>query len=117
MNDEEMQQKMEFIINQQAQFAVDIQQLRESQSKLTDAVIGVVGVVGKLAEQVEEIAEAQKRTDEKFIELAESQKRTDAKLAETDERLNIFINAVERYISERRNGPQPKQDPNTASDS
>jgi ABC-type transporter Mla subunit MlaD len=107
MSEEEMQQKMEFIINQQAQFTVDIQQLRESQGKLTDAVIGVVGVVGKLAERVdglvghvEEIAEAQKRTDTQIAE-------TNAQLSETNERLNIFINVVERYINEGRNGRAP----------
>jgi hypothetical protein len=110
MNEEEMQKKMEFIVNQQAQFTVDIQQLRESQGKLTDAVIGVVGIVGKLAERVdglagrmEEIAEAQKHTDATLAELAEAQ-------AETDERLNVFINVVERYISEGRNGRAPNGD-------
>lgn len=108
MSEEEMQEKMEFIVNQQAQFAADIQILQESQSELTkkyhqltDAVITVVGVVGKLAETQErtarEMAEAQKRTDAKFAELA-------AAHAETGERLNIFISVVERYISERRNG-------------
>lgn len=103
MSEEEMQKKMEFIVNQQAQFAVDIQQLGESQGKLTDAVIGVVGVVGKLAERVEEIAEAQKRTDAQLAE-------TNAQLAETNGRLNIFINVVERYISEGRNGRAPNGD-------
>ena len=104
MSEEEMRRKMEFIVEQQAQFAVDIRQLRESQSELTqkhglltDALTTIVGVVGKLAERVEEIAEAQKQTDARLSRLAEAQ-------AETNERLNIFINVVERYISERRNG-------------
>ncbi len=108
MSEEEMQRKMEFIVNQQAQFAADIQQLQESHSRLTDAMTTVVGLVGKIAEaqdrmaqeqerMAKEMAESQKRTDEKFAELATAQ-------AETDERLNIFINVVERYINERRNG-------------
>ena len=46
----------------------------------------------------------QAQADARLAELAEQQKRTDAVLAETGERLNIFINVVERYISERRNG-------------
>jgi peptidoglycan hydrolase CwlO-like protein len=108
MGEEEMQRKMELIVNQQAQFAADIQQLREAQnelttkhSKLSDAVIAVVGIVGTLAESQErmakEIAESQKRADAKLVEMGRAH-------AETDERLNLFINVVERYISERRNG-------------
>jgi hypothetical protein len=97
MSEEEMQRKMEFIVNQQAQFAADIQKLQESHGKLADAMIGVVGIIGNLAESQAQLT-AQMR------ELAEAQKRTDEKLAETDERLNIFINVIERYISERRNG-------------
>ena len=50
------------------------------------------------------LASAQEQLTAQMHELTEAQKRTDAKLAETDERLNIFINVVERYISERRNG-------------
>ncbi len=95
MSEEEMQRKMEFIVNQQAQFAADIQQLQESQVRLTDAVITVVGVVGKLSE-------AQERTDAAMAEMAKAHAEMAKAHAETDERLNIFINVVERYIS--RNG-------------
>ena len=116
MSEEEMQRKMEFIVNQQAQFAADIQRAkeereadaklwREKYSGLTDAMTFVVGTLGKLAEaqaqanaRVAELAEAQKRTDAQLAE-------TNAKLAETNERLNVFINVVERYIS--RNGRTP----------
>ncbi len=59
------------------------------------------------------LTEGQARTDAKLTELAEAQQRTDAQLAETnaqlaetDERLNVFITVVERYISERRNGKE-----------
>ena len=104
MSEEELQKKMEFIIEQQAQFVVDIQKLQASHGKLADAVIGVVGMMGKLAEsqaqltgQMRELAQAQQRTDEKLAE-------TNERLAETNERLNIFINVVEKYISEQRNG-------------
>jgi hypothetical protein len=110
MTEGELNKKIEFIIEQQAQFAADIEVTREVQREdakllkeqyrhLSDAVITVVGLVGGLAE-------SQQRTDAKVAELAEAQTRTDASLKElaaaqarTDERLNIFINVVEKYIS------------------
>jgi len=89
MSNEEMNKKMEFIIEQQAKFAADMEIMREVQAKdaelLKDAVIGVVGIVGSLTQ-------AQMRTEESIRLLTESQART-------DERLNIFVNIVERYIS------------------
>jgi hypothetical protein len=106
MTNEEIGQRIEFIIEQQAQFTADIQILREIQSadtkllkeqyrNLSDAVVATVGMVGRLAE-------AQQRADRRVSELAEKvSELTDAQ-ARTDERLNIFINVVEKYIS--RNG-------------
>jgi hypothetical protein len=115
MTEGELNKKVEFIIEQQAQFAADIEVMREVQREdakqlrnLSDAVITVVGLVGGLAE-------SQQRTDARVAELAEAQTRTDASLKElaeaqarTDERLNIFINVVEKYIS--GNGNKGSQD-------
>jgi hypothetical protein len=107
MNNEQFERRMEFIVEQQAQFTVDIQALKETQAVeaklwrekynvLTDALATVVGMVGKLAANQDrtdaKLAELAKRTDERLIELAERQ-------SETDERLNIFVNVVERYLS------------------
>ena len=113
MTNEEIGQRIEFIIEQQAQFASDVQMLRELQAadakllkeqyrNLSDAVITVVGLVGR-------IAEAQERTDKRLAELAEGLARTDANVAELTERLNIFINVVEKYIS--RNGNNGSANP------
>jgi peptidoglycan hydrolase CwlO-like protein len=107
MSEEELNRKMEFIIEQQAQFVVDIHKLEERQQELTtkhgllaDALLSVVGMVGKLTEGQDEL-----RAEVK--ELAAAQKRTDEKLTETNERLNVFIDVLERYISEGRNGRKP----------
>ena|SRR5712692_7283254 len=101
MNNEQFERRMEFIVEHQAQFSADIQQLKQTQeaeaklwrekhNDLTDALTTIVGMVGKLAE-------AQQRTDEQISELTNKQ-------AETDDRLNVFVTVVERYINEHRNG-------------
>jgi peptidoglycan hydrolase CwlO-like protein len=116
MSEEEMNRKMELIVEQQAQFVTDIHKLGESQQELatrqgtlTDALMAVVGMVGKLTEgqeelrsEAKELAAAQRRTDEKLTE-------TNAKLGETNERMNIFIDVLERYVSEGRNGRRPDE--------
>jgi hypothetical protein len=95
MSDEEMNKKMEFIVEQQAKFAADIEMMREVQAaeanlfneqdrKLSDAIIGLVALIGNLTR-------AQTRTDEEINRLTQAQVRT-------DERLNVFINVVERFI-------------------
>jgi len=95
MSNEERQRQMDFIVAHQAQFAVDIQKLQETQAELTkkhnhltEALTTVVGIVGK-------IGAAQELTDARLAELA-------VRHAETDDRLNVFIAVVERFIS--RNG-------------
>jgi hypothetical protein len=92
MSNEEMNKKMEFIVEQQAKFAADIEIMREVQAEggtrlleLSRPVITVVGLVGQLTE-------AQTRTDENIKILTEAQART-------DERLSLFINVVERHLS------------------
>ena len=49
MTYEEMQKTMQFILEQQAQFTVDIQQLKESQVKTDETVGQLTGVVAHLA--------------------------------------------------------------------
>ncbi|MCI0491238.1 MAG: hypothetical protein L0229_32000 [Blastocatellia bacterium] len=116
MTNEEMERTLQFFIDQQAQFAADIQQSRELQvsyheilsnlqnqlSRLTDATLTIVGMLGKLADIQEKTEACLLGTDAKVSQLAESHTRTDVKLLETDDRLNAFIDVVERYISERK---------------
>jgi hypothetical protein len=109
MSEEELNKKMEFIVEQQAQFTADIQvmrevhaadtdRLKEETRQLKDAIITIVGLVGG-------IAQAQTRTDARVADLVVAQTRTDEKLAELAERLNVFIGVVERHIGGNGNKP------------
>lgn len=90
MTYDEIQKTMEFIIKQQENFAESMEQAEVRMSALERAVIGVFNIVT-------ETVKAQKELTDKVNALAEAQ-------ANTDDRLNILVTTVERYISERRNG-------------
>lgn len=96
MSNEEMNKKMEFIVEQQAKFAAGIEMMREVQAadsrRFSDALIGTLAIVGNLTQ-------ALTRTDENVRLVAEAQANLTVAQARTEERLNIFINVVERYIS------------------
>jgi phage-related tail protein len=103
MSEQQMNKNIEFIIEQQAKFAADIEILREMQAqndrRLSNGILGLVDVVGSLTR-------AQIETDHSIQRLAEAQAGTEARLRETDERLRttddrlrILMNVVERHIS------------------
>jgi NTP pyrophosphatase (non-canonical NTP hydrolase) len=110
MSNEEMNRKMEFIVEHQAKFAAQIEIMREAQAeetklrkeqdqKLSDALLGLVDIVGGLTRaqissngRIDSLAESQRRTDESLKRLSEAQTRT-------EESLKILINVVERHIS------------------
>jgi chromosome segregation ATPase len=112
---ERIEQQIEFIVNQQAQFSADLQQEREERKEreallqkqidqsreqiheINAAIVGLAGMMG-------ELSKAQKITNAKLAEVAEGLKRLEAKGTETEERLNAFIVIVERYITRRENG-------------
>jgi hypothetical protein len=126
MTNEQFNAKMEFIVEQQAQFAADIQVMRgvheadvkvlkEQDRKLSAALASATELVNglaisqarndaRIAENSARIAESNARTD---AQIAESNARADAKLAELSDRLNIFIDVVERHISENGTHDSP----------
>jgi hypothetical protein len=107
MSEQEMNNKMEFIVEHQAKFAAEIQVMREVQAadakRFSKAMIGLVDIVGTLTGVQ---TEAQARTDESLSRLSEAQARlseAEARLSEaqarTEASLNILINVVDRHIS------------------
>jgi hypothetical protein len=87
MNNEEFERKMAFIVEQQAQFAADIQQLQATQAQTEN-------VVGRLANAT---LAGFNDVNAKIDALVDSQIRT-------DETLRNLIVVVDRYFSEGRNG-------------
>ncbi len=94
MNNEEFDRKMAFIVEQQAQFATDIQQMRELQAQTEN-------VVGRLAHAT---LEGFKDVNAKLDSLVDSQIRLTEAQTHTDENLRNLIAVVDRYFSEGRNG-------------
>ena len=112
MTEEDRQRTMDFIIQQQAQFSADMQQMREVQERAdkkweqrwgrTEEGIRALLAIAEIHErEINTLAETQEQMTKAQ---AESQARTDRQMAETDERLNALVNVVEQIISERRNG-------------
>ncbi len=108
MTPEEMDRKMEFIVEQQAQFVVRIdkllesqerlhqsderlreshERLRDSQATLTASLLRVVDIVQRVVDIVQALSQAQKSTDE---------------------RLNALISVVEKHITGPDHGRKPQ---------
>lgn len=112
------EKKMEFLVDQQAQFAANMQKMEERVSKVEEHVsqirdlltrLAVVTTAGfkELTEKVSVVVDAQIRTEGNVSSLAEkvgalTQRMTELAEAQahTDQRLNVIID----IISEGRNG-------------
>jgi ABC-type transporter Mla subunit MlaD len=87
MTNEEFEKKMEFILDQQAQFASDIGQLKDVVARLANSSL-------KRFEDV----------DERIAALVDSQMKLTESQARTDENLRNLIAVVDRYFSEGQDG-------------
>ena len=94
MSNEEFERKMEFIVNQQAQFASDIGELKDIVTQLARATLSRFEVTDKRIDGV----------DERISALVDAQIRTEENVKETNEALKNLIAVVDRYFSEGRNG-------------
>jgi ABC-type transporter Mla subunit MlaD len=101
MTNEEFDKRMDFIVEQQAQFASDMQQLREAQAQTEHVVTQTVEIVGRLANGT---LEGFKDVNTKIEVLVDSQIRTDEKINALADDLRNLIAVVDRYFSEGRNG-------------
>jgi acyl transferase domain-containing protein len=88
--------RMNFIIEQQAQFAADIQALKERQADAQRMIDANTGMIRQLADVTISLARHGEETDRRLREIAESG-------AHTDRRLDALIDTVDKLV--RRNGP------------
>jgi predicted nucleic acid-binding Zn-ribbon protein len=98
MTNDETQRKMDFIVDQQAQFSIDIQRLKELHTQAEERLTRIEGVVLRLANFTENgftnlaaaqtnLTNAQTLLDTRMAELAESQ-------AHTEQKLNALIDII-----------------------
>jgi len=78
MTDEERQRQMDFILNQQAQFAVNMQKLEEADTRSNIRIDRLERV---LILAIREYRRERKETREKFNALIDAQNRTDDAMA------------------------------------
>ena len=104
MTNEERERLMEFILQSQADSEVRLQKIAEENAQaaarmgsLENAFVGVFNMIAETAKAQKELAEIQAKNEARLTRLEQAH-------AETGERLNVFINVLERYISEGRNG-------------
>ena len=104
MTNEEMQSTMQFILEQQAQFAANIQKLQEEHLRAEERFARIEDSLERTANLVTAIAHAQAQTEVNLARTDERLNNLESTQAQTDERLNNLISVFERYIQENRNG-------------
>ena len=101
MSNEELERRMAFIVEQQAQFTSDIHLLREVQGQLQATQAQTENVVGRLANAT---LEGFKDTNVKIDALVDSQIKLTESQSRTNQSLQNLIAVVDRYFREGRNG-------------
>jgi len=88
INNEDIQRKMEFIVEQQAQFAADMQRLEESQAR-TDQVVAEAGEsLAQLGESVTQVAVAVTQVADVVTRLANV---THAGFTDVNSKINALV--------------------------
>ena len=102
MTYEEMQKTMQFILEQQAQFAADMQKAQESQAETNQIVNRLAAATLARFESTDaRISALSEDVDAKFAALIDAQMRTDEAVKKTDEAVRNLTAVVDRYFRER----------------
>ena len=107
-NNEDIERKMNFIVEQQAQFGSDIQQLQESQARTEQVVAQTAETVGQMGEVVTRLANVTHvgftEVNAKLTALVDAQISNEENVARTNQNLTDLIGVVDRHFREDRNG-------------
>jgi hypothetical protein len=103
MSPEEIERTVQFLLQQQAQFAADFEKLSGKTERVADGLIGLTSIMGQLLS-------AQQRTDQQHKETGQQLRETDARLTghigTVESHLNVVIGMFERHLREDH-GPRP----------
>jgi hypothetical protein len=91
MTPDEIERTVQFLLQQQAQFAADFERLSTKVDGLAHAMVGLTGIVGRLAEAQELTDQQLRRTDARVADLAEQVQRTDA-------HFDVLVEMSERHL-------------------
>jgi hypothetical protein len=104
MTPDEMDKKIDVILEMQAQFETNIGKLESNlvrcETNIDKLRVSVVDLAGVVRESAKLSDDRSSRLDQRMIELADAQKTT-------DERLNALISVVERHITGPDHAPRP----------
>jgi hypothetical protein len=110
MSPEEIQKAIQFLLNQQAQFASDFAKLLGKTDRIADGLIGLTGLVGRVAEDADRrFKEADKRMNDlgDHIKTVDDHiKAVDDHIKTVEDHLNVVIEMFERHLREK-DGPPP----------
>ncbi|MDQ3753473.1 MAG: hypothetical protein M3371_01925 [Acidobacteriota bacterium] len=118
MTDDEINNKFDIVADLMASLAVKIDLLGDKVGGLADAQVraeqrwerteesirALHAIAEIQAQEITVLGESVRALNGRQLEADERQRQADERQRQADERLNILINTVERYISERRNG-------------
>ena len=110
MSNEEMQKKMEFIVEQQVLFARNFKKREEAPIRHEQSLPGLEAAYAGLARLATESALARNRTANATVKLTELIDRLAVSMESINKRIAHLIVLIERLFNEKQNGPGPSQD-------
>jgi predicted nuclease with TOPRIM domain len=120
MSNEEFERKMAFIVEQQAQFAADIQRMETVQGHIQTTQLQTENVVGRLAyATLEGFRDVNTKIDELVdsqIKLTESQTQTDQNLRDVNTKIDALVDSQIKLTESQTQTDQNLRDVNTKMD-
>lgn len=108
MDNDKIEKTIEIILENQAQFYTDLQEMKEIQKEAEKRVSVLERISLNLYNTTVEQGKHIAQVSGDIKELREAQKETDERLRETDERLNAVIFMAEKFFS-KNNGDSDKK--------